>query len=212
MTPSKVTWALAGGLALVLSGATPLRAQSSVAAQCEAAAKVIAKGHPATTDDWAFVELRGCGRAGARAFADGLGHYAGERDIDVLRRFMDRVDDWRDASIFDAALAMATNASATPQARVYAVRHLIALLIPQRHFLYDGLAKGLDSVRAPDGGLRFNLACQSIVTAEHSGTLSGDPLPPGYEARIRATLRSIADSPSTPAPVRNASRCASLSK
>jgi hypothetical protein len=72
---------------------------------CEKAAAIIAKGHTSEADDWAFSALRPCGAAGARAFVAGIAHYRTETDVAALEDFMTQVDNWRDASIFDAVTA-----------------------------------------------------------------------------------------------------------
>jgi hypothetical protein len=115
------------------------------------------------------------------------------------------VDNWRDASLLDAALEMATDGSATPEARVFAVRHLIALVAPHYFFTYDGIVRS-DTLRTAEY-VEFKRGCAYQITAEQSGNLRGSPLPADYEPRIRTTLKSLAESPSAPTPVRNAARC-----
>src|SRR5947199_9370644 len=153
MTVRGVLWrSFAGSLALTPVVACGLRAQGVPDRECQRAAIIIAKGHPAETDDWAFGALSGCGVVGANAFAAGLAHYTTETNIAALEDFMTSVDSWRDATIFDAVMQLATNSAASPQARVFAVRHLILRLNPQFVYTYGGRAvPRLATARTPDG-------------------------------------------------------------
>lgn len=173
---------------------------------CVNAARIVSKGYPTSADNGAFRAIAQCGADGARAFAAGIAAYADETDIEVLDQFMTRVDEWRDAAIFDAAMQLATNGAATPQARAFAVRHLIVLLQPQFVFSYAALTNAADTIRTKDLTI-FRSACQAMIYAAREGLPVGTPLPADYEARIRSTLASLASNPSTPTPVRNAARC-----
>ncbi|HET6680037.1 MAG TPA: hypothetical protein VFG84_02475, partial [Gemmatimonadaceae bacterium] len=95
---------------------------------------------------------------------------------------------------------------ATPQARAFAVRHLIVLMQPQYVFSYAGLTQGADTIRTKDF-MYFTQGCQAMILAAREGLPVGLPLPSDYERRIRATLASLANTPATPTPVRNAARC-----
>jgi hypothetical protein len=174
---------------------------------CEKAAAIIAKGHTSEADDWAFSALRPCGAAGARAFVAGIAHYRTETDVAALEDFMTQVDNWRDASIFDAVTALATDSAATPQARVFAVRHLILLVQPNFLLTYAGLTRKADTTVTPDLVTWQEVGCViQMISAPH-GSIRGSPLPADYETRLRETLASLVSSPSVPLAVRYAAGC-----
>jgi hypothetical protein len=200
--------ALASSLVLSPLLARDLSGQGVSSAECDKAAAIVGKGHATETDGWAFAALRPCGAAGGRAFVAGIAHYTTETDVAALQDFMTQVDNWRDASIFDAVTALATSSAATPQARVFAVRHLILLVQPNFLLTYGGLTSKPDTTVEPglvmvqQGG-----GCAAQMISAPHGSIRGSPLPADYEARIRATLASLASSPAVPVAVRYASRC-----
>jgi hypothetical protein len=120
---------------------------------------------------------------------------------------MNQVDNWRDASILEAVTRLALNPTASPQARVFAVRHLILLLEPYYMFSYSGMTTGIDTIVRIDGLVEWPLGgCTKQMTTAPRTSINGEPLPADYETRIRATLSALANSPSVPEPVRNAAR------
>lgn len=190
---------------LVLGGAASMGAQAPTA-DCEKAAKIIEQGHPPKEDYWAFAAVRRCGQRGAQAIAGGLATYASETNLTALRDFMRQVDDWRDASVFEAAMALAVNGAATPQARVFAVRHLLQLAQPTYVYTYEGLTRKADTTRTAELVV-YTSACAAQIAPPMKDPAVGSPLPAGYDARIRSTLAALATSAATPEPVRNAARC-----
>jgi hypothetical protein len=178
----------------------------ATAPDCGKAARIIEKGHPAKTDYWAFGAVRRCGALGANALASGLARYATETNVGVLTDFVNEVDKWRDASVFDAAARLALNPSATPQARAFAVRHLLRLVQPKAFYTFAGLTKGADTTKTGEL-IVYTRGCAAQITGGLDEPLVGSPLPPGYEAQIRSILLSLANSATTPGPVRNAARC-----
>ena len=91
--------------------------------------------------------------------------------------------------VFDAVTALATDSAATPQVRVFAVRHLILLLQPNFLLTYAGLTRKADTTVTAQLVTWQEVGCvaQMGVSAPHR-SLKGAPLPADYEARIRATL------------------------
>jgi hypothetical protein len=156
--------------------------------------------------------LRRCGVIGASALVAGLAHYTTETNIDALTTFMSEVNNWRDAAIFKAALRLATNRGATPQARVFAVKHLLRLIRPYDIFPYDLLTEYGDTTTTADGQLQraWPTPCWAMaarVSPDGGVSIVGSPLPPDYEATTRTTLASLANDPASPEPVRRAARC-----
>lgn len=195
--------------ALLVSVGRAARAQGATNADaktCDKAARIVEKGHPAQKEADAFLTLSGCGTVGANAIAAGLLTYANETDPVVLDAFMSQADNWRDAAIFDAATTLATNGSATPAARVFAVRHLLKLTHPYFTYSYGGLTAGDSTTAAPDGTVLTTIGCSTALGSESPDRV-GTPLPADYATRIQTTLSSLAASPATPTVVRNAVRC-----
>lgn len=176
------------------------------AKDCEKAAKEVGKGHPVKKLSSAYLTISSCGATGASALASAIAAYASETDPIVIDTFMSVVDNWRDSSIMAAAMQLASNAAATPTARVFGVRHLLVLAHPYAHFGFAGLTSGETTTANPDGGSTTRSTCGQLMRGEGTDRI-GVPLPSDYLARIQATLSGLANSASTPGLVRNAARC-----
>ncbi len=105
----------------------------------------------------------------------------------------------RDARIFDAGLTVAGDPGATPQARVYAFRTLIAQLNPTRQLRYSDLAGSMTSA-----------SCIGQSGSPHDVFFLGTPLPGDAETRVRTLARAVAADSTQPNPVRHAAACAAL--
>jgi hypothetical protein len=185
-----------------------LSAQAGSGVNCDQAAAIVAKGRVPARDDAAFGTLRRCGAVGGRAVAAGVAHFATETDISALQAFMSQADQWRDESVFRAIAKLATNDAASPQARVFAVRHLLTLLRPDLLYSYAGITRKADTTVTPEMTSVQLVGCAGqIITAPH-GSFRGAPLPTDLKAEIQSTLKSLAQSAATPNPVRYAALCA----
>lgn len=185
-----------------------LLAQAGSGPNCDKAAAVVSKGRVPAQDDSVFGSLRSCGAVGGRAVAAGVAHFAMETDIPVLQDFMSQVDNWRDESVFRAITQLATNDAASPQARVFAVRHLLMLVRPELLYSYKGLTRKADTTVTPELISWQTVGCTGqVITAPH-GSFRGAPLPTDFKDEIRSTLKSLAQSASAPNPVRYAALCA----
>ena len=198
------------GLGLMLSSGpiSTLAAQQVSAPDCDRAASAVSRGRVAPTDEWAFGALSSCGPAGARALATGMAYYRAETNVAALEDYMTQVDNWRDQTIFESALALANNDAATVQARVFAVRHLMLLLEPQLLLTYDGLVRKADTTETRDMVVWQRVGCTAQMVSAPHGSLKGAPLPADYKARIADTFRSLFGDSKAPAPLRNAANCA----
>jgi hypothetical protein len=155
----------------------------------------------------AYLTLGGCGQVGANAFATGLAKLAAVTDTARLDDFMSAADNWGDASVYNAAKSLAVNSGATPQARVFAIRHLIGLVQRHTRFDYGGLVVGADTTTLADGTRRFSDGCEAGYVSERAGSIVATPLPPHVEDEIRTTLASLAGAQSAPKQVRAAAAC-----
>lgn len=193
------------GASSAASAAAAQQAGRSDDAHCANAARIVAAGHPAKHDEQAYLTLTACGDIGAKALASGMATYANERDTLALEDFMREADAWRDANIMDAAITLATSSAATPEARVFAVRHLVMLLHPYMLFSYGGLTRKDSTVTTPDLVIT-TIGCPATMTSE-APDLVGTPLSANYADRIRVVLSSLANDTRAPAPVRRAASC-----
>ncbi len=176
------------------------------AKDCKQAAKEVSKGHPVKKLSSAYLTISSCGATGASALASAIAAYAYETDPTIIDAFMSVVDNWRDSSIMAAAMQLASNAAATPTARVFGVRHLLVLAHPYAHYGFAGLISGETTAANPDGGSTTVSTCGQLMRGEGTDRI-GAPLPSDYLARIQTTLSALASSGSTPDFVRNAARC-----
>jgi hypothetical protein len=200
------TFAAIIALCIVGSGRPSAAQTETVERDCDKAAKIIEKGHPEKKEEWAYNYITRCGAEGARAVSAGMLTLRQQRDTSVLDAFMWQADNWRDATVMEAATQVATDVGASPEARVFAVRHLIGLLRPQIKFTYGHLTASSDSTQA-NGVVVYEMGCRAALGSE-GADVSATALPTDYVARIRSTLRGLRSDPATPTPVRNAAACA----
>lgn len=190
------------GFVILITG--DLSAQT--AKQCDAAAKIVASGSVNPNQRSAYLTLGGCGAVGANAFATGIPKLATVTDTLKLDDYMSAADNWGDAVVYSAAAHLAMNSSATPQARVFAIRHLIGLVQRRSSFDYGGLIAGADTTVLADGTRQFS-GCEGGFVSEPAGSISATPLPSDVADQIRATLASLVTSQAAPKQVRAAAAC-----
>jgi len=199
---------LAGGLAPSPVLRSVLDAQNLSSAKCVSAAAIVAKGRPNEADSWAYAALQPCGSVGPKAFVQGIAKYKDETDIAALEDFMTQVDNWTDASVFQAVTELAMDSTATQQVRVFAVRHLIYLLEPLMLYNYAGLTRKADTTVTAEMSTWQDVGCVGAMRSAPYGSFKGAPLPVDYKRRIRATAASLVSSPTVPMRVRYAALCA----
>ena len=177
---------------------------------CSQAAMIVAKGHPEEKEQWALAALHQCGAAGSQAYANGLTSYRSETDTIALDVFMRGLDQWRDANILSVAVALASDAGATPQARVYAVRHLTRLVNPLFFYRYGELVRGTTITTDASGDMVvMTSGCRTVIGSVRPPYV-GVALPADYRTRIRSTLEALASDANAPAQVRNSAKCANF--
>ncbi len=173
---------------------------------CEKAAKIIAQGHPEKKEEWALGVLTNCGKTGADAFVAGIAQQAIVNDTLALETFYSHVDVWRDATIMNALLDLARNTTATPAARVFAVRHLIQLVRTRTRFPYGELVRGSTVTVTPDSMTTYTPGCVAWHGSEIPDQ-SATPLPADYQITIRTALATLVNDPATPDALKKAARC-----
>lgn len=168
---------------------------------CRLAVQVIRTGHPATKTQWALDRIAGCGADGGGAIAAAMRAARASADTVLLER-LTRPTMWlRDGSSFQTALEIGADRTASPQARVFALRTLLWAMVPGGSVGYGDLA---DEVQGR--GRR----CLGFGPSTHVIVARGSPLPADWEQRVRALAARLMRDPAEPRPVRRAAVCTQL--
>lgn len=200
-------YAVTAILAVAL-GATVLHAQNTTNSDdhpCMKAVEIVKKGRAEKNEGGAWNLIGRCGPAGAKAMAVGMHALRLERNVNVLDHFIWQADNWRDADLMRAAVTLATDRTASAEARVFAVRHLIGLLNGSHRYSFDGLTTGNDSTVTPEMVV-YNWGCSWAGGSAH-WNVTATPLASGYKGEIVAVLSALAKDAQQPKIVRNAARC-----
>ena len=86
-------------------------------------------GNPDKKEDWAWSTLPGCGAAASGAARDAWLVQRTVTDTVQIAETFNRLWSFRDALLFEAAMGMAADASATDQSRVFSVMMLAEQLL-----------------------------------------------------------------------------------
>lgn len=92
--------------------------------------------------------------------------YARSTDPVAHDAFMWLVDGWRDSTLLEAAIRLATDTAATPTARVFGVRHLLLLTHPFMIYTYKGLTAGDSTSLLPDRSELTTVGCREQIGSE----------------------------------------------
>jgi hypothetical protein len=175
--------------------------------ECESDAAIVAHGHLAKKDFRALLRLSVCTAIGGNAVASGFASYAHDTNVSAVDEYTYLMNAWRDSAVFQTAISLAIDTSASHVARVFAVRYLISLIKPNQAYTYAGLTTGDAVTLGRDGAEATKTGCAAQARTE-KGDLVSTPLPRDFESRVRATLAAITNATSTPRVVRNAAHCA----
>lgn len=163
---------------------------------CRNAARIVETGRPAQKVAFARELLRECGGAVAGdAAASVTLALRAERDTSKLIEAVNPFFGLQDTAFYRAASQLVQDRSASPEARVAAIRNLLGML-------YQGVyAASYTSMMTEGAG---------CAMAGHTGMLppDGTGLPPGAEAHVSQLLTAIAADETEPVPVRSAAGCA----
>jgi hypothetical protein len=108
--------------------------------------------------------------------------------------------------MMSAALMIASDASATMPARVFAISHLLKLVSPRITYSYSALLQ-----RSRAETTNRLVPCIPYAAGTHAAPLTtGAPLPPNYANTLAAELLRIADDASAPTEVRYAATCSGV--
>jgi hypothetical protein len=171
-------------LACVLPAALDAQAEQAAAAwraqACEQALNATAEAS-ARDAEWrrSVSYLPACGPAGGAALARELTRLESSTDIDELTQSYRAISRIRDAQVFEAALEVVGDASATPGSRIVGLKILITLNDP-------GQAKLSISSFVPDSQPDF-------VRQDHHGVSDGESLPADWRQRTRTRIEEVAE-------------------
>jgi hypothetical protein len=187
----------------ILGAAVPLHAQAEpdsvkLRNDCRLAVQVTLTGNPAPRREWARWAIMRCGAEGGRVIAQAIRANKSSSDTALLNRITWPAFELRDGNVFLAAYEVLGDKSATPQARVFAVRTLLLALRPNSYLTYPDLAD-------ETGGRQRT--CYGSGGSFHLVVHPGTPLPPDYDVRVREIGARLAADASEPRAVRRAAAC-----
>jgi hypothetical protein len=163
--------------------------------RCRLALQVVETGHPEPHTAWAYERVGLCGPEAGPAVAGALRRFRQNQDTTVLDLISTPARYLRDAQIFDAALEIAQDRTASVPARVFAFRTLIQALVPGTMLRYSNLSGG---------------GCFGLGPHLHQETIEGAALPSDYPTRIGAVAAAVASDPQSAPQTRRAAVCTSL--
>jgi hypothetical protein len=111
--------------------------------------------------------------------AQELARLESSSDVDELTRSYRAISHIRDAQVFEAALQLVGDASATPESRIVAFKVLITLSDPSRASL--SISSFLPGSQ-PD-----------FIRQDHHGVSDGNPLPADWSQRTRTRIEEVAE-------------------
>jgi hypothetical protein len=144
--------------------------------------------------------LPGCGVEAARVLAQEIPGQGRNANADSLRTVMLLAGNFRDATLFQALLALASSPGNTPESRVWSLLVIQRMINPA-----SGLQYGLvTSPPLADG----RLPCHGFVSVtDVNFDRPGDPLPSNAASLLHDLAVRLAADSAEPVLVRNAARC-----
>lgn len=191
--------------AVLLAAVLPLGLHGQVPADsvhlrnnCRLAEQVLSTGHPAPHWSWALTTIARC-RTGGPALASAIRGTRTSTDTALLNAVTRPSSQLRDKVVYEAALSIASDRTASTPARVFAIRTLLWAFIPGSWITYSNL------VGSPESG-----ACYGGGQPLHSYVVVGERLPSDYARRVNDLGLRVARDTSEPSEVRAAAGCAAL--
>lgn len=164
------------------------------AGNCARAAQAL-RSRPSRADGWALRLAPRCGAAGGRALAQAIQTVSTSRDSAFTTSVLAAGIHFDDADLFQAHLRTAGDATATPAARVLALRNALSQISPVQ-FLFD--AADMAEHGAGCMPSRFS----------HGHKAQGDVLPSDAARQLELVAARVAESDREPSSVRMAAQCA----
>jgi len=160
---------------------------------CRLATEIIARGHPAPHEQWAYRIAPQCGSNAGRIIANKLIESRTSTDTAELRLLTAPAAQLHDASIFAASLEVAADKSASSVARPFAFRNLIWLIS------YGADLGNFDPWRSS------GLGCSGAV--HDRPKYAGSPLPSDFRDQVRTLAYRVAHDRSEHPAVRKSALC-----
>jgi hypothetical protein len=187
-------------VALVLVDARHANAQVNLdslraAHTCESALRIVQLGHPDRKEDWAWSTLPGCGTAASGAARDAWLAQRAVSDTIQLAETFGRLWAFRDASLFDAAMSVASDNSAATESRVFSMMMLLEQLLDRPFAEYKYFA-----ATPPTGVCRIGIVADRQIRV-------GTPLSTDARQRLRTLAQALQSDASAPPAVQSAGRC-----
>lgn len=167
---------------------------------CRLAIQVVTTGRPGVKVDWAMTFVRDCPEFPG-ALSRAIRATRASRDTASLSRLTAPADWLRDGAVYSAAYDVVSDRTATPEARVFAIRVLLWAALPGMELRYAHL------VDTDGDGIPL---CGGLGPSLHGRFVRGAPLPAGWEVRGRSLGRALALDTSEAAQVRQAASCLAL--
>lgn len=189
-------FAIIAAVSIAGAGVTNGNAQvNKQAHDCKKAMEIVAKGKPNKKEDWAWATVLGCGAAGGVAARDAWLRTRAETDTSQLEALYRRLWSFRDAALFGAARSIMTDASASPQSRVYSAMLLLVQVFDRRDPEYgDFVSTNTYSV------CRVGSVYDRVI-------VTGSALPADARQQLRAAAHGILSNANAPISVQGAARC-----
>ena len=202
---------LSMGSLLLGFSAPELRAQASrlspaATTRCDSVIKIVRSRQNQLKRRQALRYMRSCKSAGARAMANIIDDSHGMTDISALTAQNDAIAGWRDSSLFASAMSLVQDQSATDESRVFAIRYLLTVIMPELEISYASLTATLDSTVDADGQITYSVGCSPQLMYDRL-TVSDTPPPSNYATQIRNLLSGLANNQSAPVAVQRAAGC-----
>jgi hypothetical protein len=168
---------------------------------CHLVAQVVMTGFPAAKIEWAFAMVGNCGNEGIHALAVGIASMKSSVDTLFLLNLSRQAGYYRDGGIFESALSVAGDPSASAPARIYALLTMQHIISPRSGNSYAEATSDFDANGSPK-------CTRLTIDYSHQPVRPGiTPLPSNYEEQARDLARRIEADASAPALVRAAAQC-----
>jgi hypothetical protein len=164
---------------------------------CRLATQVLTTGNPAPHIQWASWAIRRCPDA-ADVVVRAVGQHRRSSDTLFLNAVTAPASEIRDRGLYEVALSVMTDRTASNEARVFAARMLAWLYLPNADLTYrdfvdpSGAGDSLCIVKRPPMDLRI---------------VRGTLLPQGWSETIKAAARTVYADVAQPGAVREAAQC-----
>jgi hypothetical protein len=171
---------------------------------CRLATQIIETGHPAPHAEWALDYIGACGtQVQGAALATALRRLRSEPDTGKISPFWQNARFLRDGALYEAAVEIAADRSASVPARVFALLGLLHRTQQGRSAGYGDLIGGFYE----EHGLRWvRGGCARTVVIDDL-RIDGSPLPADYRERINTLARRLRSDTTEPLDVQTAAAC-----